>query len=146
MTGGCPYHFPTVTEQGLDPDPLLVELLEREPVAAVQPPYGGECWLVTRYDDVRTALSDLRFSREATVGLDVGRTQPVSYAGSSILGMDPPGHSRIRRLVSATFTARRVEQLRPHRVRSSTRCSTRWRRRARPRTSSRGSRSRCRSR
>src|SRR5262249_44429236 len=34
-------------------------------------------------------------------------------AGESILGMDPPEHTRLRRLVASAFTARRVEALRP---------------------------------
>ena len=97
--------FPTVTEQGLDPDPLLLELLEHEPVARVQLPYGEPCWIVTRNDDVRTVLGDPRFSRAAIVGRDVARTQAVLPIGDSILGMDAPDHTRIRRLVSSTFTA-----------------------------------------
>jgi nocardicin N-oxygenase len=104
--------FPTVTEQGLDPDPLLLELLESEPVARVQLPYGEPCWIVTRHEDVRAVLADARFSRAATVGRDVARTQAVLPIGDSILGMDAPDHTRIRRLVSAAFTARRVAALR----------------------------------
>jgi nocardicin N-oxygenase len=104
--------FPSVTEQGLDPDPLLLDLLVNEPVARVQLPYGEPCWIVTRYEDVRTVLADARFSRAATVGHDVARTQAVLPIGDSILGMDPPDHTRIRRLVSAAFTARRVAELR----------------------------------
>ncbi len=104
--------FPTVTEQGLDPDPLLDELRNSEPVARVQLPYGQPCWLVTRYEDVRSMLGDPRFSRAATIEADVARTTMVFPIADSILGMDPPDHTRIRRLVSATFTARRVQALR----------------------------------
>lgn len=104
--------FPTVTAQSLDPDPLLLELLESEPVARVQLPYGEPCWIVTRNEDVRAVLADPRFSRAATVGRDVARTQAILPIGDSILGMDAPDHTRIRRLVSAAFTARRVATLR----------------------------------
>jgi cytochrome P450 len=34
-------------------------------------------------------------------------------AAGSINGMDPPGHTRLRKLVASAFTARRVEALRP---------------------------------
>jgi cytochrome P450 RapN len=110
----CPVHpFPTVATQGLDPDPILGELRDTEGIARIQPPYGGECWIALRYEDVKAVLSDPRFSRSATVGLDIARTQPVLHIEGSILGMDGADHTRIRRLVSATFTARRVEALRP---------------------------------
>jgi cytochrome P450 len=110
---GCP-HFPTITTQGLHPDPLLDELRVNEPVARVQLPFGEPCWLLTRYEDVRAMLADPRFSRAATIGTDVGRMSEFFPIEDSILGMDAPEHTRIRRLVSATFTARR--------------CSTRCRR------------------
>src|SRR6188472_3464803 len=108
---GCP-HFPTVTAQGLDPDPLLAELRATEPVVRVQLPFGEPLWMLTRYEDVRSMLADARFSRTATIGTDVGRMAEFFPIEDSILGMDPPGHTRIRRLVSATFTARRMQALR----------------------------------
>jgi cytochrome P450 len=108
---GCP-HFPTVTQQGLDPDPLLAELRTTKPVVRVQLPFGEPLWMLTRYEDVRTMLADPRFSRAATIGTDIGRMSEFFPIEDSILGMDPPGHTRIRRLVSATFTARRMQALR----------------------------------
>jgi cytochrome P450 len=107
----CP-HFPTITKQGLDPDPLLAELRATAPIARVQLPYGEPCWVLTRYEDVRAMLADPRFSRAATIGTDVGRMAEFFPIEDSILGMDAPEHTRIRRLVSATFTARRMQALR----------------------------------
>jgi cytochrome P450 len=107
-----PRDFPSVSDQSLDPDPLLLELLRTEPVSRVRLPYGEPCWLVTRYEDVRLVLSDERFSRAETVHRDVARTTARLPLEDSILAMDPPRHTRIRRLVSATFTARRVTDLR----------------------------------
>jgi cytochrome P450 len=46
------------------------------------------------------------------VDRDVARTQAVLPIADSSLGMDPPDHTRIRRRLSATFTARRVAALR----------------------------------
>ena len=108
---GCP-RFPTVTAQGLDPDPLLAELRMHAPVVRVQLPFGEPVWLLTRYEDVRTMLADTRFSRTQTIGTDIGRMAEFFPIEDSILGMDPPDHTRIRRLVSATFTARRMQALR----------------------------------
>ena len=110
-TSGCP-HFPTVTAQGLDPDPLLTELRTTEPVVRVQLPFGEPLWMLTRYEDVRAMLADQRFSRTATIGTDIGRMSEFFPIEDSILGMDPPGHTRILRLVSGIFTARRMQALR----------------------------------
>ncbi len=68
--------------------------------------------MVTRHEDVRFVQADSRFSRAAMIGRDVARTAPYPLQGESIIGMDPPDHTRIRRLVSREFTPRRVEQLR----------------------------------
>jgi len=105
--------FPSVAKQSLTPDPLLDELRRQAPVVRIRPPYGGECWLVTRYDDVRAVQTDPRFSRQAMVGKDMSRTAPFPLQGGSIVEMDPPEHTRVRRIVSKAFAAKRVEALRP---------------------------------
>ncbi|WP_063041139.1 cytochrome P450 [Nocardia grenadensis] len=98
----------------LDMDPLFAELRREEPVCRVELPYGGEGWLVTRYEDVRLVLADPRFSRAATVGReDLPRATPAPVRPDSLLSMDPPEHSRLRKLVAKAFTSRRVAELRP---------------------------------
>jgi cytochrome P450 len=104
--------FPSVATQSLGPDPLLDVLRRDQRVFRIRAPYGGECWMVTRHEDVRFVQADSRFSRAAMIGRDVARTAPYPLQGESIIGMDPPDHTRIRRLVSREFTPRRVEQLR----------------------------------
>ncbi|MGN9911196.1 cytochrome P450 [Phytohabitans sp. LJ34] len=93
-------------------DPFYAELRRTEPLTRVRLPFGEEAWLATRYADVRTVLGDPRFSRAASVGRDEPRITPRQIEGG-ILSMDPPEHTRLRRLVAKAFTARRVEQLRP---------------------------------
>ena len=93
-------------------DPMYAYLREHEPVARVRLPYGEPGWLVTRYADARTVYGDPRFSRAASVDRDQPRVAPRDTEGG-ILSMDPPEHTRLRRLVAKAFTARRVEQLRP---------------------------------
>ncbi len=105
--------FPSVATQGLGPDPLLDVLRRQGTAFRIRAPYGGECWMVTAHEDVRFVQADARFSRGAMIGRDVARTSPFPLAGESIIGMDPPDHTRIRRLVSREFTPKRVEQLRP---------------------------------
>ncbi|GID97060.1 cytochrome P450 [Amorphoplanes digitatis] len=104
--------YPFSDPDRLNLDPLYARLRRQEPVTRVRLPFGEEAWLATRYADVRTVLGDPRFSRAASVGRDEPRTTPYQI-DSGILAMDPPDHSRLRRLVAKAFTARRVELLRP---------------------------------
>lgn len=106
--------YPFGEPDGLLLDPVYDELLRHEPVSRVELPYGGQAWLAVGHADVRTVLSDPRFSRAAVVGQDVPRVRPeIDHQASSILNMDPPDHTRLRKLVARAFTARRVEELRP---------------------------------
>jgi cytochrome P450 len=103
--------YPFGPAVGLELDPTYVHLRENEPLSRVKLPYGEEAWLVTRYDDVRTVLADPRFSRAETVTRDMPRLHPERVAGG-LVDLDPPEHSRLRRLVTKAFTVRRVERLR----------------------------------
>jgi cytochrome P450 len=103
--------YPFGPIQGLEIDPMYFWLQEHEPLARVQLPYGEEGWLLTRYDDVRTAMGDARFSLAQAAVRDVPRLTP-QRVGAILTDQDPPQHTRLRRLVAKAFTARRVEQLR----------------------------------
>jgi cytochrome P450 len=103
--------YPFGPINGLEIDPMYFWLQEHEPLARVKLPYGEEGWLLTRYDDVRTALGDPRFSLAEAAVRDVPRLTPQRYGGI-LTDQDPPDHTRLRRLVAKAFTARRVEQLR----------------------------------
>jgi cytochrome P450 len=78
----------------------------------VQLPYGEPAWLATRYADVKIVLGDARFSRAAATGRDQPRIRAHVGPPGNIMSLDPPEHSRLRRLVMAAFTMRRVEVLR----------------------------------
>ncbi|MFJ9895926.1 cytochrome P450 [Streptomyces sp. NPDC091280] len=71
-------------------------------------------WLITRNEDARAVLSDARFSSEnirpGFPGLQP-TTPPVTPG--QLFAMDPPDHTRLRRMLIPEFTFRRVEQLRP---------------------------------
>jgi cytochrome P450 len=95
------------------PSPEMKELQRSRPVVRTRLPDGRIGWLVTRYDDVRQVLIDPRFSRAAAVAPDVPDPGLGQAASDTILSMDPPEHTRLRRLVAGAFTARRVEALRP---------------------------------
>jgi cytochrome P450 len=113
-TSGAALSYP-FSRNRLDPDPKYAELRRTEPVCRVQLPFGPPAWLVTRYDLTKAVLGDARFSRTATLSKDNPRECPVEIGqvAESVLSMDPPEHTRIRRLVGMAFTPRQVERLRP---------------------------------
>ncbi|MFC9878750.1 cytochrome P450 [Streptomyces libani] len=106
---------PTVRSCPFDPPVEYRTLREQEPVAPVTFPDGAAGWLVTRYDDVRTALSDPRFSAKRIVLRPGGggmEDAPPPPPGLFIM-MDAPEHTRFRRLLTGQFTVRRMRQLAP---------------------------------
>jgi cytochrome P450 len=104
--------YPFGAPDRLELHPMYAYLREHEPLCRVRLPYGDEAWLVTRYEDLRRALGDARFSRAVGLVRDRPRLTPDRPRGT-INDTDPPEHSRLRRLIAKAFTARRVEQLRP---------------------------------
>ena len=73
--------------------------------------YGEWCWLATTYEDVRTVHLDRRFGKEAGLERDMPRREGIYPADPSMLAnMDPPGHTRIRRLASGAFAPARIRQ------------------------------------
>jgi nocardicin N-oxygenase len=96
----------------LEPDPLYARLREEEPLARVRSPYGRESWLVTRWEAARTVLADPLFSRAAAIGPDAPRSTPMWPKADAMVALDPPDHTRLRRLVAPAFTTRRIDRLR----------------------------------
>ena len=79
-----------------------------------QPEVFG-AWFVHRYEEVKSVLRDPATfsSQRGTVMLVDPAPDRVEAMSNMLLNMDPPKHSRYRRLVAAIFTPRRVEELRP---------------------------------
>lgn len=96
----------------LDPPPLLAQVRE-QPLRKVKTIMGFNVWLVTRHADARFVLSDRRFSadRRRPGFPHVGPPRPVPPG--NFVHVDPPDHTRFRRIVTREFTVRTVEQLRP---------------------------------
>ncbi|TVL88129.1 cytochrome P450 [Streptomyces sp. SAJ15] len=114
-------------EFATDPYPAYAWLREHAPVHRTELPSGVEAWLVTRYADARQALADQRLSKNP-----VHHAEPAHAKGKTgipgerkaelmthLLNIDPPDHTRLRRLVSKAFTPRRVAEFAP-RVRELT--------------------------
>jgi cytochrome P450 len=99
-----------------DPYPRYQGLRETAPVALAE----DGAIVLTRYADCQSVLHDPRFGRPdsdeffSSLGLSDWRDLPAIWTlNSSMLVANPPRHTRLRRLVSRAFTARKVEQLRP---------------------------------
>ncbi len=103
-----------------DPYPVLNEL--REATAGFRNPVTGQ-WTLTRFSDVQETLRDRRLGRAYThryTHAEVGLPEPDPRWSSfhqheqwSLLCLEPPDHTRIRRLVAKVFTPRAVASLRP---------------------------------
>ncbi|MFC5993427.1 cytochrome P450 [Pseudonocardia hispaniensis] len=96
-----------------DPYRAYAVLRASQPVREVRLP-DGPLWLVTRYHDVKEGFSDPRLSKDWRHTLPPEqRAQAPSSPIPMILMMDPPDHTRLRKLVSRSFTPRRMSALRP---------------------------------
>ena len=71
-------------------------------------------WAVSRHADVQAVLrDDVRFSNRMGVSLDASAWNPDAHRVMSFLALDGDAQKRLRRLVSAAFTPRRVRELEP---------------------------------
>jgi cytochrome P450 len=96
-----------------DPSPELRTLAARCPVTRAELPDGSTGWLVTGYTEVREVLTDQRFSRALAHAPGRTRRGVDSITSDGLLSLDPPEHSRLRKLVAGAFTERRMQALRP---------------------------------
>jgi len=102
-----------------DPYPVLNRLRESAPVF-FDPGHGR--WFVTRHEDVRSCLRDKRLGRNfrhvmspEAIGVPPLDARWQAFWDTerwSLLWLEPPDHTRIRKLVAAAFTPRSVEALR----------------------------------
>jgi cytochrome P450 len=87
--------------------------IQKQGLIKVKLPYGEPCWLATRYADVRTVFGDRRFGRVLGLSKDAPGLWPgaLTKDPTLLLNMDPPEHTRIRRLTSEAFSPRRIQQM-----------------------------------
>jgi cytochrome P450 len=104
---GCPF----------DPPPSLRQLADEGPVSKVRWWDGSTPWVVTRYADQRALLADPRISADGRHPHHPARNAAAKEFngeyGRSFIRMDDPAHARLRRMVTAPFSVKRAEALRP---------------------------------
>lgn len=103
-----------------DAHEVAAQMREAAPVRRVVLPGGLPVWLVTGYEAARRAatasgLSSHRvYDKLERLGLPPGEQSPFSPdVGNSLLNLDPPDHTRLRKVVAASFTTRAIAPLRP---------------------------------
>ncbi|WP_066934556.1 cytochrome P450 [Microtetraspora fusca] len=113
-----PVTLPLTRERPFDPPDALGLWRDEDPIRPLAYPDGHQGWLVTGYAAARAILADARFSTR----IDLLHT-PVAQRAAQFrntlrrpgffLRMDPPDHTRYRRLLAGQFTVRRMKGLEP---------------------------------
>ncbi|MEU9456790.1 cytochrome P450 [Streptomyces sp. NPDC048277] len=100
-----------------EPNTRLDRLGVSAPVARAVLPDGSPGWFVTGYAEAKALLADPRLRHNSPVPRqdEAGDGGPKLPEGlvSSMITMDPPQHTRLRKLVNKAFTTRTVAALRP---------------------------------
>jgi cytochrome P450 len=110
--------FPFEAGTALEPPAEWAEFREKCPVAHVALASGDEATLITRYDDVKTVLSDPRFTRP-TPSDGAARVADTESGGvfnsemATVLPQHGEAHLKWRRMLGKWFTAKRMTALRP---------------------------------
>jgi cytochrome P450 len=101
-----------------DPFGHFAEARARCPVQRVRLADGHPAWVVLGYDAARRALGDPRISKDMLAALHeagdvVAEGLPGPEFSRHMLNVDPPDHTRLRRLVSRAFVPARIAALEP---------------------------------
>jgi len=97
-----------------NPYPFYALLRDNVPVhPVIIPPADIRVWLVSRYADVRAGFAEPRLSSDYRYALPEFRAAGLAFgagtaAERTMVNLDPPDHTRLRRLVAGAFTATRI--------------------------------------
>jgi cytochrome P450 len=106
--------FPPGTLPSGEADCDLTRYWREDRVPRVRLASGHEVFLAGRMVDVQQVFADPRFSRTAAAAPGAPTLIPgTQWRPEMMVNMDPPAHTRLRRLVGGAFTHRRVERWRP---------------------------------
>jgi cytochrome P450 len=101
-----------------DPYPLFASMRAECPVQRVRLGDGHAAWLVLSHDAAYQALMDARLSKDMVAALDadpdvVDPGLPGPALARHMMNLDPPHHTRLRRLVARAFVPSRIAALGP---------------------------------
>jgi cytochrome P450 len=95
------------------PGPEIRELMAKCPVNQVRLPDDSTAWLVTGFNEVREVMIDQRYSRALVFAPGRQVYGVEATLSDAMIAMDPPEHTRLRKLVAGAFTEKRIQALRP---------------------------------
>ncbi len=98
---------------------MYARMADAGPVHTVVMPSGLTAWVITGFDEVRSALADPRLVKVGPNMTGAASTLPPGVEramNSDLLHLDPPDHTRLRKLVTSAFTRRRVDELVPRMI------------------------------
>src|SRR5258707_15778192 len=121
MAGAGPRDFDPFSRAFVtDPYPLLATMRREAAVHYVRQPNRIERYVVLRHGEGRAVLTDPLFSADPAYGSEAlqraGYLKPgqkTGLAGASLLTTDPPAHTRLRRLLAASFETDGISRLGP---------------------------------
>ena len=101
-----------------DPYPRFESMRAQCPVQQVRLADGHDAWLVLGHEAAQQALRDARLSKDIVAALDqdpdvVDPGLPGPALARHMMNLDPPDHTRLRRLVSRAFVPTRIAALEP---------------------------------
>ena len=110
---GPPLHRPETYAHGFPYD-VFRDLRDHDPVSHHEHPlWEGGYWVVARHADVQRVSRDWNAFHNAPNPFLPGDAELVDESGSSLLmiSLDPPEHTKLRKLISSGFTPRRINDL-----------------------------------
>jgi cytochrome P450 len=103
-----------------NPTPELREIRQTDGVRTMVNAFGMHVYLVTRHEDIKDVLSDHeRFSNARRPDFvlpgapETSEEEVTNARAGNLLSLDPPEHQRLRRMLTAEFTIRRMKLLEP---------------------------------
>ncbi|MEV8630844.1 cytochrome P450 [Streptosporangium sp. NPDC051023] len=112
-----PVTLPVARHDIFDPPQDLALWRQEAPIRRMTYADGHLGWLVTSHSGVRAVLADNRFSTRIDLQHPalpyIVKQREIAPPAGFFLRMDPPEHTRFRRLLTGQFTVRRMKQLEP---------------------------------
>jgi cytochrome P450 len=114
-----PVGLPLERPNAFDPPVVLAQLRRHRPLSRmIYYPDNHEGWLVTGHELAKEVLADTRFSSagdrmRSPIPFEGLESTPPPVRKGMFIRMDPPDHTRLRRMLTGVFTVKRMKQLEP---------------------------------